>query len=173
MGFGQTKIGSPRPISMGMDDAMFHCTCDDQGETRMFELLKAVHLLCLLLGGAASVGNAVLFAQVRASGAPPPPVVAGAMQTLGNLGLVAIVVLWASGVPLAVMTGAFVTGGPLFGLKLLAATAVLILVPAMTLLRRQVAQGKRPPNPLLMGRLAMIVRWLVVAAVVLAAVVFN
>lgn len=139
----------------------------------MFELLKTMHLLCLLLGGAASLGNAVLFRRVQASGGPPPPLVADAMRTLGNMGLAAILTLWATGIPLAIMTGAFAAGGPLFGLKLLAATAVLIIAPVMILIRNQVAAGRRPPNPPLIGRLALAVRWLVVAAIVLAVVVFN
>lgn len=139
----------------------------------MFEALKAVHLLCLLLGGAASLGNAVLLKRVMAAGGPPPPMVADAMQVLAKMGLGAIIVFWATGIPLAVMTGAFATGGPLFSLKLLLAAIVLVLVPLMTWLRLQMAAGKRPPNPALIGRLALIVRWLVVAAIVLAVWVFK
>lgn len=139
----------------------------------MFEVLKAVHLLCLLAGGAASLGNAVLLKRVIAAGAPPPPMVAEAMQVLARMGLGAIVVLWLTGIPLAVMTGAFATGGLLFSLKLLAATFVLGLVSLMAWLRGQIAAGKRPPNPRLIGRLALIVRWLTVGAVVLAVLVFK
>ncbi len=139
----------------------------------MFEALKAVHLLGLFLGGAASLGNAVLLKRVLAAGGPPPPMVADAMQVLAKMGLGAILVLWATGIPLAVMTGAFATGGPLFSLKLLLAAIVLVLVPLMTWLRLQMAAGKRPPNPALIGRLALIVRWLVVAAIVLAVWVFK
>lgn len=139
----------------------------------MFEALKAVHLLCLLLGGAASLGNAVLLKRVMASGGPPPPMVADAMQVLAKMGLGAILVLWATGIPLAVMTDAFATGGPLFSLKVLLAAIVLVLVPLMTWLRMQMAAGKRPPNPALIGQLALIVRWLVVAAIVLAVWVFK
>lgn len=139
----------------------------------MFEILKAIHLLCLMLGGAASLGSAVLMRRVMAAGAPPPPMVADAMKVLGNMGFGAILVLWATGVPLAIMTGAFATGGGLFSVKLLVATAVLILVPLMIWLRTEAAAGRRPMNLVLMMRLAMAVRWLVVAAILLAVVIFK
>lgn len=139
----------------------------------MFEALKAVHLLCLLLGGAASIGNAVLFKRVMASGGPPPPMVADAMGVLGRMGLGAIVVLWLTGIPLAVMTGAFVAGGPLFSLKMLVAALVLGVVSYMTWLRGQIVAGKRPPNMALISRMALVARWAVVLAVILAVIVFK
>jgi len=139
----------------------------------MLEVLKAIHLLCLLAGGAASLGNAVLLRRVMAAGAPPPPMVADAMKALANMGLGAILVLWATGIPLAVMVGAFATAGMLFSLKLVAATGVLVLVPLMTWLRLQAAAGKRPMNLALIRRMAAVVRWLTVLAVILAVVVFK
>lgn len=139
----------------------------------MLEALKTIHLLCLMLGGAASIGNAVLLKRVMAAGAPPPPMVADAMKVLGNMGLGAILVLWVTGVPLAVMTGAFADGGGFFQLKLLAATAVLVIVPYMTWMRTQAAAGRRPMDAALMARLSMAVRWLVVLAIALAVVVFK
>jgi hypothetical protein len=139
----------------------------------MLEILKTIHLLCLMLGGAASLGNAVLLKRVMAAGAPPPPMVAEAMKVLANMGLGAILVLWATGVPLAIMTGAFASGGIYFSLKLLAATAVLVIVPLMTWMRMQAAAGRRPLNLALLSRLALVVRWLVVLAIALAVIVFN
>lgn len=139
----------------------------------MLEILKSIHLICLLLGGAASLGNAVLMKRVIAAGAPPPPLVADAMGALGRMGLGAVVVLWLTGVPMAVMTDAFANGGPLFSAKLLIATALLGIVPWMVLMRSQAAAGTRPLNVALMVRLSLIVRWLVVAAVILAVFVFH
>lgn len=139
----------------------------------MFEVLKSVHLISLLLGGGASIGNAVLLKRVMAAGAPPPAMVADAMSALTKMGLGAIILLWLTGVPMAVMTGAFVSGGPLFSIKLLAATLTLGLVAGIAWLRGQVAAGHRAPDPLLMKRLSTAARWLVILAIILAVIVFK
>ena len=139
----------------------------------MIEVLKSVHLLCLLLAGAASIGNGVLLRRVMASGAPADPLVAGAMGGLSKMGLGAILILWLTGVPLAIMTGAFAIGGWAFSAKLGAATILLGLVPAMTYLRGQMVAGRRPHDPKLIYRMLSVVRLLIVAAIVLAVVAFN
>ena len=139
----------------------------------MHDILKFIHLLCLLLGGAASLGNAVLLKRVIASGAPPPPMVADSMKVLGNMGFGAIVMLWATGVPLAVMGGAFAGGGALFQIKLLAATGVLGGVSYITWRRTQAAAGKQPMDLVLIGNLSKLVRWLVVLAIGLAVFTFH
>ncbi|MGC1487685.1 MAG: hypothetical protein WA784_07840 [Albidovulum sp.] len=139
----------------------------------MFEVLKSVHLISLLLGGAASIGNAVLLKRVLAAGAQTPPMVVDAMGALAKMGLGAIVLLWLTGLPLAVMTEAFAAGGMLFGVKLLVATVALALILGITWLRAQVAAGHRPANPALIKRLLAGVLWMVILAIVLAVVVFN
>jgi hypothetical protein len=136
----------------------------------MFIALKSLHLLCLLVGGAASLGGAVLMRRVMASGAAPPAIVASAMEALGKMGLAAIVVLWLTGVPLAIMTGAF-AGGWAFWAKLAAATVVLVTVPSIIMLRKRMAPGK--PAPAILPRLAALVRIATAAAIVLAVVAFN
>ncbi|MBS0564352.1 MAG: hypothetical protein JSR87_07765 [Proteobacteria bacterium] len=139
----------------------------------MLEILKSIHLICLLLGGAASLGNAVLMKRVMASGAPPPALVADAMKVQANMGLGAVIVLWLTGLPMAAMTGAFANGGPLFSLKLLAATALLVIVPYMVWMRSQAASGRRPLDVALLARLSLAVRVLVVLVIVLAVLVFH
>ncbi len=139
----------------------------------MYETLKIIHLLCILLGGAASLGGAVLLKRVMASGAPAPAMVGDAMGVLSRMGVGAIVVLWLTGVPLAILTGAFAGAGGAFHAKLLAATVVLGVVPLMLYLRTQVAQGKRPADPVLMQRLGTVARGALVLAIVLAVLAFN
>lgn len=138
----------------------------------MLVVLKSIHLLCLLVAGAASIGNAVLMKRVSASGAPPPPMVADAMGVLARMGLGGIVVLWLTGLPLAWMTNAFAAGWA-FWAKLVAATIVLALVPAMMALRRQAAKARRPPDAVLLGRLALVARLSAVGAIILAVVAFR
>lgn len=139
----------------------------------MFELLKIIHMFCLLAGGAAMLGNAVLMRRVMASGQPPAPLVAKSMETIGKMGLGAIIVFWLTGVPMALMLGSFTTGGWEFWAKLAAAAAVLGLVPYMSWLRAQASAGKRKPDPVLMGRLARLTRVLVGVAIILAVLAFG
>lgn len=139
----------------------------------MFEVLKSVHLLCLLLAGAASLGNGLILSRVLSSGARPDPLLTGVMESLGKVGFVGIVVLWLTGVPLAIMTGAFAVAGWAFWAKLVAATVILGLVPFMGILRVQMAAGRRPQNPKLMRGLLAVVRLMTVLAIILAVLAFN
>jgi hypothetical protein len=127
----------------------------------------------VMMAGAAALGNAVLLRRVIAAGAPPPPMVAEAMKVLGNMGLAAIVTLWMTGVPLAILTGAFAGGGALFQLKLLGAAALLGLISYMTLRRAQAAAGKPPLALAQVKVLAMSARWLLVLVVILAVFSFH
>jgi len=140
---------------------------------KMHDILKTIHLLCLVLAGAASLGNAVLLRRVIAAGAPPPPLVADAMKVLGNMGVAAILTLWVTGVPLAIMTGAFAGGGALFQLKLLAALVLLGMISYMTWRRAQAAAGKPPLALAQIKVLAMSARWLLVLVIVLAVFSFH
>jgi hypothetical protein len=139
----------------------------------MFELLKIIHMFCLLGGGAAMLGNAVLMRLVMRSGQPPAPMVGRAMEILGKLGLGAIIFFWLTGVPMAVMLGSFADGGWAFWAKLVAAAAVLGLVPYMTWLNQRAKSGGPKPDPALMRRLAMLTRVLVGLAIILAVIAFD
>jgi uncharacterized membrane protein len=139
----------------------------------MLEVLKSVHLLCLLLAGAASLGNGLILSRVIASGTQPNPLLSGVMESLGKVGFVAIVVLWLTGVPLAIMTGAFAAAGWIFAAKLVAATVILGLVPMMGVLRMQMASGRRSQNPKLMRNILAVVRVMTVLAIILAVLAFN
>lgn len=139
----------------------------------MIETLKSVHLLCLLLAGAASIGNGLILRRLIATRSAPEPLLAGVMDTLGKLGLAAIVILWLTGVPLGIMTGAFAAGGWAFSAKLAAATAILILIPAMTVLRLQMAAGQRAQNPRLIRGMLAVIRLSTVLAIILAVIAFN
>jgi len=139
----------------------------------MFEILKSLHLLALLLGGGASIGGAILMSQVAASGQPPTPVVQKTVAGFGQAGLLAILLLWLTGIPLGLMTGAFATGGMLFSVKLVFATLVLILVLVMTRLRLRAASNGTPPPGPLMTTLASATRYSTILAIILAVIVFK
>ena len=83
-------------------------------------------------------------------GMPPAPPVQKTMMTLARLGLIAIVILWLTGIPLTYRVyGSFDLGWP-FHLKLLGATSLIGVVAFLNLhLTKQSRQGS-PPNPKVM-----------------------
>ncbi|WP_343080336.1 hypothetical protein [Ostreiculturibacter nitratireducens] len=122
----------------------------------MFAALKIVHLFCLLAGGAASIGNAVLMRRVARLGAPPPPIVPEVMGVLARMGLGAIVLLWITGVlMIAVGPGTLALGWE-FYVKLLGAAVVLGIVSLMSMIRARAAAERRPPDPKRMRTLSRI-----------------
>ena len=62
--------------------------------------LKFLHYVSLFLAGGLGVANAMLFKNHKKAEMPPAPPVQKTMLTLARLGLVSIVLLWATGVPL-------------------------------------------------------------------------
>ncbi|NBT43305.1 MAG: hypothetical protein EBT20_23115, partial [Alphaproteobacteria bacterium] len=60
--------------------------------------LKFLHYLSLFLAGGLGVANAILFKNHQKAEMPPSPPVQKTMMTLARLGLVAIIILWVTGV---------------------------------------------------------------------------
>jgi len=139
----------------------------------MIEVLKSIHLISLLLGGAASIGNAVLLKRVAAAGGPPPAMVSDAIAALSKMGLGAIVILWLTGLPLVYLTDAFLSPNWIFAAKLVAATLVLGILPYIGWYRQQIGTGKKPGNAALLRRLSATARISTVLAIILAVFAFN
>jgi len=137
----------------------------------MLIILKSIHLICLLGGGAAAIGNMVLMRQVAASGAPPVPVVALAMGMLGRIGLASVVLLWLTGL-FMVMQGGYVPGWA-FAIKLIGATVVLGITSWTAILRGRVMRGAVPPPMAMMKRLSLIGVAGTLAAIIFAVVAFS
>ncbi len=139
----------------------------------MFETLKVIHLIAILMGGGASIGGAILSRQVAMSGQPPSMVIMHTSATMGQVGLVAIILLWLSGIPMAMMLGSLATAGAAFWLKLVFATVVLLAVIGMTRARISAAKAGRPINSVLVTRLSLAARFGTILAIIFAVVAFN
>ena len=88
-------------------------------------VLKILHYVSLFLAGGLGVANVMLFKNHQKAGMPPAPPVQKTMMTLARLGLIAIVILWLTGIPLTYRVyGSFDLGWP-FHLGLLGATSSL------------------------------------------------
>ena len=110
-------------------------------------LLKVLHYVSLFLAGGLGVANVMLFKNHQIAGMPPAPPVQKTMMTLARLGLIAIVILWITGIPLTYKVyGSFDLGWP-FHLKLLGATSLLGAVAFLNLHLTKQSRDGNPPNP--------------------------
>lgn len=109
--------------------------------------LKFFHYLALFLAGGLGVANSVLMKAHMKAGTPPALPVQQSMMTLARLGLVAVILLWVTGIALTLsIYGSFALGWA-FHLKLLGATALLGIISFLNIhLSKSVKQGV-PPNP--------------------------
>ena len=107
--------------------------------------LKLLHYLSLFLAGGLGVANAMLFKSHQRAEITPAPPVKKTMMALARLGLVSIVILWATGILLTVKVyGHFDLGWP-FYLKIFGATTLLAAIAFLNLyLTKQVRAGNSP-----------------------------
>jgi uncharacterized membrane protein len=113
-------------------------------------VLKVLHYVSLFLAGGLGVANVMLFKNHQIAGMPPAPPVQKTMMTLARLGLIAIVILWITGIPLThKVYGSFDLGWP-FHLKLLGATSLLGAVAFLNLHLTKQSRDGNPPNPKVM-----------------------
>lgn len=139
----------------------------------MDHAIKIIHLLCLMGGGAATIGNAVLMRNVMAEGGPPSALAMRSMRALGMFGLGAIVLIWITGIWLVLLR--YSDGGLswLFHAKVVVAAVVLVCVGTLSYLGAKAGIEGRPPNPDVMRPLSMISFLGTVTAVILAVVTFG
>ncbi len=114
----------------------------------MFTIIffKFVHYVSIFLAGGLGVANTMLFKNHQKAGMSPAPPVQKTMMTMARLGLVSIILLWATGIPLTMKVyGSFDLGWP-FHLKMFGATILLAAVAFLNLHLTQQAKAGSPPN---------------------------
>ena len=120
--------------------------------------LKFLHYVSLFLAGGLGVANAMLFKNHKKAEMPPAPPVQKTMMTLARLGLVSIVLLWATGIPLTFKVyGTFDLGWP-FHLKMFGAIILLVAVVFLNIHLTQQAKAGSSPNPSVMKVIPPIAR---------------
>lgn len=120
--------------------------------------LKFIHYLALFLAGGLGVANSMLAKNHQKAGMPPAPPVQKTMMTLARLGLVALILLWATGIALThSIYGSFALGWA-FHLKLLGATILLVAVSFLNIHLSASAGKGVPPNPTVMKLIPMFAR---------------
>jgi len=137
----------------------------------MIWLVKFLHIFGLMLGSAAAFGSFAVARQVRLSAGAPPKELLALRPLFARTALVAIVLLWLTGLWLY---AAAYMGAPLgwaFHAKLGAAVLLLVAIIAVNVVARRTAAGAPPPAWL--PQLHVATRILLVLAVALAVFVFN
>lgn len=109
--------------------------------------LKFLHYLSLFLAGGLGVANGILFKNHQKAEMPPSPPVQKTMMTLARVGLLAIIILWLTGVLLTYQVYASFNLGWAFHVKLLGATVLLGAVAFLNLHLTVQARSGNPPNP--------------------------
>ena len=87
--------------------------------------LKFIHYLALFLAGGLGVANGLLAKAHQAASQPPAPPVQATMMKLARLGLVAVVLLWVTGIALGYLIYGSLSMGWAFHMKLVGATVLL------------------------------------------------
>jgi uncharacterized membrane protein len=137
----------------------------------MIWLVKFLHIFALMLGSGAAFGNFAVARQIRLSAGAPPKELLALRPLMARTALVAIVLLWLTG--LWLYTDAYM-GVPLgwaFHAKLGVAALLLVAIVAINIVARRAAAGTPPPAWL--PQLHIATRVLLVLAVALAVFVFN
>ena len=121
-------------------------------------VLKVVHYVSLFLAGGLGVANAMLIKNHQKAGVPTALPVQKTMMTLARLGLIAVVILWITGISLTYKVyGGFDLGWP-FHLKLLGATSLISAVAFLNLHLTKQSRDGNPPNPKVMKIVPSIAR---------------
>lgn len=140
----------------------------------MFIALKIIHLLAVALGGASAVTSAIVPRALRRSKheGPPPKPLAMTVRVLTIGSLVAILLLWITGIAMWRMAYAGADLGPFFIAKLVAATTIFGISIWLNILSARAARTGKPANPGRVKRLGMGARWLFVFTIITAVIVF-
>ena len=135
----------------------------------IFATLKIIHLLALVLGAGASLGNVYLLLAKGPADLPAPGLVAALRQWYRLSAFAAIVTLWVTGLLLAVMRYGWVSGFA-FNAKLAFATLLLLLIVWLNFMAPGWARRGGPPG--YVPALHVAGAALLVSAVVFAVIAF-
>ena len=120
--------------------------------------LKFLHYLALFLAGGLGVANGLLAKAHQMAGQPPAPPVQQTMIKLARLGLIAIILLWVSGIGLGYLIYGGLAMGWAFHMKLLGATILLGSISFLNVHLTSTSKAGAPPNPSVMKIIPMISR---------------
>ena len=121
-------------------------------------ILKFFHYISLFLAGGLGVGNALLFKNHQKAAVAPAAPVQKTMMTMARLGLLSLVVLWLTGIPLTYQVYGTFDLGWAFHLKLLGASTLLAAIVFLNYHLYVCSKAGNPVSPKVMRVIPVIAR---------------
>ena len=121
-------------------------------------LLKFIHYFSIFLAGGLGVGGAIVQASHLKAKEPPSKPTLTAIKILALISLIAIVLLWLSGLSLAYLKYGTLHLGIFFYIKLLGAGLILIGATLSNIFIIRSSKLNTKPNPVIMKRMVSLSR---------------
>ena len=121
-------------------------------------ICKFLHLISLFIAGGGGIGNTVIQSIYKKEGKIPEPHLAKSFRVLAFISLIAVVVMWVTGIILAILIYGSFNLGWSFHVKLLGATLILITSLLINVHLKKCSQNQIPPNQKLMKYSASLAR---------------
>lgn len=139
----------------------------------MIALLKIVHFLAFAIGLGGGVANALIGMQLHAAAPAARAGLGAAQKRIGQIGMVALILVWASGVALVWAAFGGTAGlGAAFWLKMAAVLALTLAVAGLTVQGARAERQGTQPDAAAMARLEAVATGAAVLAIALAVVAF-
>ena len=121
-------------------------------------ICKFLHLISLFIAGGGGIGNAVIQSIYKKEGKIPEPHLAKSFRVLAFISLIAVIVMWVTGIILAILIYGSFNLGWSFHVKLLGATLILLTSLLINVHLKKCSQNQIPPNQTLMKYSASLAR---------------
>ena len=136
-------------------------------------LLKTFHYLAILFAGGVLVGSGLIQTVYAKANKIPDINASKVLKILGYLGLIAIIILWITGIFLSnIIYGGF-SINTAFTIKIIAAAFLLIISFIVNIHVYNASKNNQPPNKSIMKFSTMSARGLIIVVLVGAAIAFS
>jgi len=136
-------------------------------------LLKTFHYLAILFAGGVLVGGGLIQAVFTRANQVPDMNVSRVLKILGYFGLVALIILWVTGILLSnILYGGFAINTA-FTVKIIAAALLLTISFIVNIHVYNSSKNNRPPSKSIMKMTTMSGRGLILIVLVAAAIAFK
>ncbi|NCV38938.1 MAG: hypothetical protein EBW64_06595 [Betaproteobacteria bacterium] len=115
-------------------------------------------MISLFIAGGGGIGNAVIQSIYKKEGKIPEPHLAKSFRVLAFISLIAVIVMWVTGIILVILIYSGFNLGWSFHVKLFGATLILLTSLLINVHLKKCSQNQMPPNQILMKYSASLAR---------------
>ena len=135
--------------------------------------LKFIHYLAIVFSGGVLVGSGLIQSIYTKANQVPDLIVAKVLKILGYIGLVALIVLWITGILLTNLIYGGFSINLAFTIKIICAAILLILSFLVNIHVYNSSKNNQSPNKSIMKIATMSGRGLILVVLISAAIAFN